>query len=92
MYNLFTKHPRKNANETWWQHCQFAVSVGIRLVFTAIIFVIHAVFPFVGIPRWLNLEDTIGFLERENQDRTTRKQVTNEFGDDDWATPTKEEK
>ena len=33
------------------------------------------------------LEDTIRFLERENQDRTKRKQVTNEFGDDDWATP-----
>ena len=48
---------------------------------------IHAVFPFVTIPRWLNLEDTIVFLERENQDRTKRKQVTNEFGDDDWATP-----
>ena len=87
MHNPFTKHPRECVNETWWKHCQFAIGVGIRLVFTAIIFVIHAVFPFVTIPRWLNLEDTIVFLERENQDRTKRKQVTNEFGDDDWATP-----
>ena len=87
MYNPFTKHPRECVDENWWQHCQFAIVVSIRLVFTSIIFVIHAVFPFVGIPRWLNLEDTIVFLERENQDRTKRKQVTNEFGDDDWATP-----
>jgi len=73
MYNPFTKHPRENAYETWWQHCQFAIGVGIRLVFTAIVFVIHAVFPFVTIPRWLNLEDTIVFLERENQDRETKR-------------------
>ena len=87
MYNLFTKHPRECVDETWWQHCQFAIGVSIRLVFTSIIFIVHAFFPFVGIPRWLNLEDTIVILERENQDRTKRKQVTNEFGDDDWATP-----
>ena len=87
MYNPFTKHPRECVDETWWQHCQFAIGVSIRLVFTSIIFIIHAFFPFVGIPRWLNLEDTIVFLERENQDRTKRKQVINEFGEDDWATP-----
>jgi len=81
--NPFTKHPRECVGETWWRHCQFAIGVGVRLVFTAIIFVIHAVFPFVGIPRWLNLEDTIVFLERENENREDKK-VEHSFPPNDF--------
>ena len=76
--NLFIKHPRENANETWWQHCQFAIGVAIRLIFTSIMFIIHALFPFIGIPRWLNIEDTIGFLEKENEDRAWKKSRVND--------------
>ena len=73
MYNPFTKHPRENANENWWQHCQFAIGVGIRLIFTSLIFILHGIFPFIEIPRWLNLEDSIHFLDRENNNRETKK-------------------
>ena len=78
MKNLFTIHPIKNANETWWQHCQFAVSVGIRLVFTAIIFIIHAVFPF-----WFENTASDG-IKKLNDCMQDRKLEINEFGDDDW--------
>ena len=88
MYNPFTRHPKENANETWWQHCQFAIGVGIRLIFTSLIFILHGIFPFIQIPRWLNLEESIRFLKKENYYREHGNKVeTNEFGDDDWATP-----
>ena len=73
MYNPFTKHPKENVNETWWEHCQFAVNVGIRLIFTSIIFILHGIFPFIEIPRWLNLEESIRFLKRENEYRESNK-------------------
>ena len=34
---------------------------------------IHGIFPFVKIPRWLNLQDSIKFLEQENEDRENNK-------------------
>ena len=72
MYNPFTKHPREAVGETWWQHCRFAVGVGIRLIFTSLIFILHGVFPFISIPKWLNLEESIRFLDKENIDRETK--------------------
>ena len=47
MHNPFTKHPRDNANETWWKHCKFAWCIGLRLYFTSWIFIIHGIFPFL---------------------------------------------
>ena len=69
MQNPFTQHPRENANESWWQHFQFAFSVGLRLIFTALIFILHGIFPFISIPKWLNLEESIRFLDKENVNR-----------------------
>ena len=72
MYNPFTEHPRQTVNESWSIHCYFAVGVGIRLIFTSLIFIVHGIFPFIGIPKWLNLEESIRFLARENKDRETK--------------------
>ena len=72
MKNPFTQHPNECSDESWGQHCQFALSVSIRLTITAIIFVIHGIFPFIRIPRWLNLEESIRFLKRKNDDREKR--------------------
>ena len=69
MYNPFTKHPRETVNETWGQHCYFAVGVGIRLIFTSLIFIVHGIFPFISIPKWLNLEESMRFLNKENKNR-----------------------
>ena len=69
MRNLFKKHPQETVGETWGQHCYFAVGVGIRLIFTSLIFILHGIFPFISIPKWLNLEESIRFLEKENEYR-----------------------
>ena len=69
MHNPFTRHPLKNADESWWQHSKFAIGVGIRLIFTSLIFIIHGIFPFISIPRWLNLEESIRFLKKVNEYR-----------------------
>ena len=69
MHNPFTKHPKENANETWWEHFKFTLGVGIRLIFTSLIFIVHGIFPFISIPKWLNLEESIRFLDKENVDR-----------------------
>ena len=88
MHNPFTKHPKENADETWFQHCKFAIGVGIRLIITSLIFIVHGIFPFIQIPRWLNLEESIRFLKKENDFREHgNKFETNDYGDDDWATP-----
>ena len=69
MHNPFTKHPRECVDETWFQHCKFTLGVSLRLIFTSLIFIVHGIFPFIPIPKWLNLEESIRFLERENYDR-----------------------
>ena len=71
-FNPFTRHPQKCVNETWFQHCRFTIHLGLRLIVTSLIFILHGIFPFIHIPRWLNLEESIRFLERENDDRETK--------------------
>ena len=68
MHNPFTEHPR-HADETWWQHFKFAVSIGIRLYFTSWVFIIHGIFPFIKIPKWVNLTDSAKYLLDENEKR-----------------------
>ena len=81
MYNPFTKHPRGAVGETWGQHCYFAVGVGIRLIFTSLIFILHGIFPFISIPKWLNLEESIRFLDKENIDRETKHSKLEDLDD-----------
>jgi len=73
MVNPFTNHPRRCTGESWGAHCKFALGVGLRLIITGGIFIVHGVFPFVKIPKWLNLHDSIKFLEKENEDRENTK-------------------
>ena len=70
MHNPFTKHPRDNADETWWKHCRFATHIGIRLFFTSFVFIIHGIFPFIKIPKWINLTDSAMYLLKENEKRS----------------------
>ena len=81
MYNPFTEHPKETVGETWGQHCYFAVSVGIRLIFTSLIFILHGIFPFISIPKWLNLEESIRFLDKENIDRETKHSKLEDLDD-----------
>ena len=72
MRNPFTYHPKRCVNETWAQHFKFTLHVSFRLIITALMFIVHGVFPFISIPKWLNLEDTVKFLKEENNDRNTK--------------------
>ena len=73
MYNIFTKHPKENAHESWWTHCKFACSIGFRLYLTSFIFIIHGIFPFIKIPKWINLTDSAMYLLKENEKRLDEK-------------------
>ena len=74
------------------------MNVGVRLIFTSLIFIVHGIFPFIEIPRWLNLEDSIYFLDKENDNRETKKsavcaskKITRRFPPNDFPLPTNEE-
>ena len=76
MYNPFTKHPRENVSETWWQHCVFSCSIGIRLFFTSIYFLVHGLFPFIEVHKKWNLECASEWLNKKNDNRETKKRET----------------
>ena len=75
MHNPFTKHPRECVNETWLKHFKFTMILSCRLYVTSWMFIIHGVFPFISIPKWLNIEETIRFLNRENLSRESKRPV-----------------
>jgi hypothetical protein len=69
MYNPFTNHPTQNNMKGWWFHCKSACSIGVRLYVTSWFFILHGIFPFIKIPKWVNLTDTALFLLKENEER-----------------------
>ena len=89
MKNLFSQHPRESVDETWWEHCRFSASIGFRLLWTSICFLIHSIFPFIGPKKKYNLEDSSKWLNNKNENRELKrlkKIEINEYGDNDWAT------
>ena len=68
-HNPFTKHPKQNADETWWEHLKFATHIGFRLFFTSFYFIVHGIFPFIKIPKWINISCTAKYLLNENKKR-----------------------
>ncbi len=68
MNNLFTKHPKENGHSGFFSHLFFAASIALRMAVATCVFSTHAVFPFIPIPKFLNLEMTIQFLIRKNHD------------------------
>ena len=70
MYNPFTKHPKDCVNETWLQHFKFTLYLSSRLIFTSLIFIVHGIFPFIPIPKWVNLTDSANYLLDENKKRS----------------------
>jgi len=63
--NPFISHPH-HQGITYWAHFFFAMGIAFRLVQSVLAFATHAVFPFIGIDRSLDLEETIRFLEEQN--------------------------
>jgi hypothetical protein len=57
----------KLRNKTYTQHARFACAIGIRLLATSIVFLVHGILPFIPIPEVLNLEETSLYLfEKDN--------------------------
>jgi len=46
MTNIFTKHPN-SVNESYWQHCCFALNFSVKLFLAAFCAFVHAFLPFL---------------------------------------------
>jgi hypothetical protein len=63
--NPFTEHT-KDQGVTYWEHCSFAMGIALRLMSCVSAFALHAVFPFIGIEKHLDLEATATYLQERN--------------------------
>mgnify|MGYP003628109712 FL=1 len=68
MNNIFTKHPKENGHSGFFSHLFFACSIALRTAIVTCVFTIHAIFPFIPMPKFLTLEMTIQFLIKKNLD------------------------
>ena len=66
MLNCFNSHPHNNFKGTCLEHLTFTFKIGVRLVFSGIIFIIHGIFPFIPIPKRVNFSESIKFLTKVN--------------------------
>lgn len=62
---LFLAHPH-HQGVSYFAHMQFAMGIGMQLGLSVIAFILHAIFPFIDIPRSLDLEATSRFLQEQN--------------------------
>jgi len=65
--NPFTRHPWLHAGRGYWSHMLFAVKISARIGLSCLIFLVHAIFPFIPIPKVLNIDKLSQFLENMNQ-------------------------
>jgi hypothetical protein len=68
MNSPFTKHPKENGHSGFFSHFVFAASISFRTAIASFTFLVHALFPFIPLPKFLNLEMTIQYLIRKNLD------------------------
>jgi membrane glycosyltransferase len=61
MFGIFTKHP-KTKNLSYWQHLTRALLMGAKLLISGACFILHAVFPFIPIPKKYNCHDMVHSL------------------------------
>jgi hypothetical protein len=63
--NIFTAHTQAQG-VTYVEHLVFALRIAVRLFSSVIAFTLHAVFPFIGIRKELDLEATAAFILQQN--------------------------
>ena len=80
MYNPFIEHPNK-VNETYFEHMWCACKFFVKLQLLSFAALVHSVVPF------LFQTTASDGIKKLNDCMQYRKLETNEFGDDDWATP-----
>ena len=69
---IFTNHPH-TVGESYFEHLFFTIFVTLRSLFVAGVFLIHGFFPFIAIPKFLNLEGFIKWLRKANDNRENKK-------------------
>ena len=62
---LFLAHPH-HQGVSYLAHLLFAMGIAIQLGHRVIAFTLHAIFPFIDIPRELDLEATTRYLQEQN--------------------------
>ena len=68
------KHLKEN-NETYLNHLMFAAKMSIHLFIRSIFFMFHAIFPFINVPKSLNLKNTCKLInkwEKYSQERKVK--------------------
>ena len=82
IYNPFTKHP-SSVDETYFEHMWCACKFFVKLQLLSFAALVHSVFPF-----WFQTTASDGIIElSECMKKRNISYEINEFGDDDWATP-----
>lgn len=64
--NPFNTHPHQQGI-SYFTHMCFALGIAMRLLHSVIAFAMHAVFPFIGIPRDQDLEAITHYLQQRNR-------------------------
>ena len=62
----FLKKHLVEKNTTYFDHGLVAMSIGVRLLISSVLFFIHSIFPFISIPRPFNLECMVIYLFDKN--------------------------
>jgi hypothetical protein len=65
MFKLFTSHPAEK-NSSYIEHARLALAIGLRLALSSVALFTHAVFPFIKIPQYFNLEAMSLYLFDKN--------------------------
>ena len=65
MMNIFTQHPHQQGI-SYIEHMMFALNIAFRLLNSVIAFALHGIFPFIDISKELDLEETVKFINNQN--------------------------
>ena len=84
MKNIFTKHPQ-SVNETYFEHMCCAFKFHYTLLRLSLCALVHGIFPF-----WFKTTASDGIKNLNDCMKKRNTSTTNTYGDDDWATPTRE--
>ena len=57
----------KENNETYLSHLRFASEIGLSLIFTGVIFVLHGLLPISSVPKKFNTDATMEKLSAWNE-------------------------
>ena len=66
--NPFTRHPA-SVNETYWEHCRFALKFGAKMTVGGFAALLHAVFPFLFVTTAGKINDELQVMRQNSPGR-----------------------